>query len=297
MEGTTGQETVLSVSVPDNSLPSPPPDPRAAAFAEGPQRIPRRFVRYLVAGLVIFALGGVLLNRVFTAAGLNPVGTPPTGPAAPTPAPTIASPGGPPAQLPAPVSGSVAPGHSALMSLSTLAAKPAPAISLTGGDGRAVTLQDFVGKVVVVSFFNGKCNDICPVLGSEMAQADHDLGSRAGQVEFVTVNSDPLSPLTRPTAQQVFGAGAAPANWVFASGTVQQLDRVWSAYGITVDVVRSTGAETHSDLLYFIDPTGRLRYVSTPFANESSNGVYGLPPQTVSSWAQGISEVVTGLLP
>ena len=45
----------------------------------------------------------------------------------------------------------------------------------------------------MLTFFNGRCNDICPVLAAEISQADVDLGAEATRVSFLTVNTDPMS--------------------------------------------------------------------------------------------------------
>lgn len=263
---------------------------RAEAFAQGPPRVPSRFLRYLLGIIVVLGAGGVGLDRAFSAMGLNPSSSVSSPPSTSPDSPALPAAGPPGTAAP------LASGEPALMDLTRLDARPAPAISLSTAPGTPLNLDQLRGKVVVLSFFNEPCNDICPIVAAEMAQADVYLGRYAGSVEFVTIDSDPLSPGKWPSVVRVFGGRPAPANWMFATGTLSQLNRAWVAYGVTVDVVRSSQAVTHSDLLYFVDPTGRLRYMSTPFANEVSAGEYTLPAETVSRWAHGMADVAIGLL-
>ena len=68
----------------------------------------------------------------------------------------------------------------------------APTLGLMDQHGSPWALSRTRGKVVVLSFLNAECNDLCPVQAQEISQADHLLGTRAASVEFVVVNSDPL---------------------------------------------------------------------------------------------------------
>ena len=200
---------------------------------------------------------------------------------------------------PAPVAPAVAqlPARaSALMGLQGLSGAQAPPFRLVDQYGHASSLGSFRGKVVVVSFFDATCNDICPVLETELAAAYRDLGGLGARVELVTVNTDPLAlagPAARPAER---GAMAAVPGWRFLTGSLAQLGPVWSAYGVSVQVQRSTKAVSHNDLLYFIDTTGRWRSRATPFADESSAGSFSLPRATEGRWATGIASEARSLL-
>ncbi len=43
-------------------------------------------------------------------------------------------------------------------------------------------------------------------------------------------------------------------------------------------VGRTPTQETHNNILYFVDPQGRLRSSALPFANENRQGLYVLLP-------------------
>ena len=70
-------------------------------------------------------------------------------------------------------------------------------LSLTDHNGRARTLADFRGKVVMVFFGFTHCPDACPTTLAEMAQVVKELGPDAGRVQVLFVTVDP----ERDTAQ------------------------------------------------------------------------------------------------
>jgi cytochrome oxidase Cu insertion factor (SCO1/SenC/PrrC family) len=265
---------------------------RAAALAAGPTKVPRKVLVIGVACLVVLGLGGAALDHVFP----GPVGAvTATTVAGQYPPPfqvaTTAEAGagaGSPAQLSAPMA--------AMMGLEKLKAASSPGFSLTDQHGHRVTLAQLRGKVVVISFFDSACDDICPVMGKELLEAYRDLGTDRSRVVFLTVNTDPLATTPGPVAAVRRSGLASLAAWHFLSGPLAQLDAVWRAYGLSIDVQRPTGTISHNDVLYFIDPSSHWRYRATPFADENAAGVFALPSASEASWGEGIGDQVRSLL-
>ena len=272
--------------------PTRPGGDRAALFAAGPSPIPRKAVVIALSAVLVLGLGGTLLEKVLSGAGLNPVAAHSPAPTTPaTDLPTKAAPL--PGANRAPVGASLV----AFMGLEHLGARPAPPIALVDQGGRRTSLGQLLGSVVVLSFFDGPCNDICPVLAAEIRRADALLGARSAQVQFLTVNTDPtalavgdLSP-----ASAASGLGTMP-NWHMLTGPLSALNALWKAYGITVTANTVTKAVAHNELLYFIDRRGTLAYQATPFANEAPDGRYSLPLPSVARWAQGIATYANALV-
>jgi protein SCO1 len=260
---------------------------RAEAFAAGPGKIPGKVLALFVAGIAVLAAGGVVADHFFS----GPVGSTTVETATGNYPPALGAPTTPghPSQLPASLS--------AMMGLARLKPKPAPGFTLTNAAGQAVALGSFRGKVVVLSFFDSACDDICPVLAAELAQAAHDLGTDAGRVAFVTINSDPLASASPLVARVGTNATTSlSSDWTFLAGPLAELDAVWKSYSITVEVQRTTGAVAHNDLLYFIDPSGRLRFRATPFADEDAAGTFSLASGTEAAWSSGIADEARSLL-
>jgi protein SCO1/2 len=70
-------------------------------------------------------------------------------------------------------------------------AEYARTLSLTDQDGRARTLGDFKGKVVVVFFGYTQCPDVCPTTMAEVAEVKRSLGADGDKVQGVFVTVDP----------------------------------------------------------------------------------------------------------
>ena len=161
------------------------PIDRKAALRAGSVPIPRRFVLWVIAGFAVLGLGGVAAEHFIGNSGVESVIS--------TPLTTLAGTGTTPPSTPtAPTGPAVGASPAAVIGLRHLALKEPPALDLTDQRGTPWTLSVVRGKVAVVAFLNAECNDICPVLGAEIVQADRLLGSRASSVTFVIVNTDPL---------------------------------------------------------------------------------------------------------
>jgi len=243
---------------------------------------------------VVLGLGGVVFDHYFggpvgspaaVTAGTNPPGLPSTDTSAPRPAQQ--GPGG--AQLPSSIP--------ALLGLTKLDPSPATQFALGSPSGRSISLESLRGKIVLLSFFDSTCNDICPVVATELRLALTDLGSYASKVVVLGVNTDPVATSAGAASKaQVAGGLAKFGQWHFLTGTLPQLDPVWKAYGVTIEIQKSTGIVSHNNVLYFIDAQGRLRLRATPFADESGNGSYSLPIVTEKRFASGIASSAQSLL-
>jgi cytochrome oxidase Cu insertion factor (SCO1/SenC/PrrC family) len=258
---------------------------RTAELAKGPPGIPPAFVWWVLGAALFLTVGGLIGEHLFSSAGLNPTATTtPTSLASPTrpQAAPVPAPSGPDIPITAPLP--------SFMGLSTPTPVPAPTFTLTDQNGQAVSIPLQQDRVVVLSFFDSPCDDICPVLAQEIEQADHDLGAQAADVEFFSVNTDPRALAESSEGPVLQGTGlAALSNWRMLTGPLATLNAVWKEYGVSVSVDTKTGLEAHSDVLDFIDPQGFLRDRATPFADESSTGLFSLPAESVDRWSQGIA--------
>jgi protein SCO1/2 len=141
----------------------------------------------------------------------------------------------------------------------------APDISLVDQDGSPFHLDDQRGKFVLVFFGYTHCPDVCPITLSEFKQVKAALGERAGQVEFVFITVDP----ERDTPERIQGylANFDP-EFIGLTGTEQQLEEVWRAYGVYQERQDSGSAAgylvDHSARTYLIDSQGQWR-LNYPF--------------------------------
>jgi cytochrome oxidase Cu insertion factor (SCO1/SenC/PrrC family) len=275
-------------AAPDQSAgPSAAPIDRAAALAEGAPGIPVKFVYWVLGVVLVVSLGGLLGEHLFSSAGLNPVATTTPPPVATTiPSVTVPTP-----------DRSLGSSLASFMGVSTLTARPAPSFILTDQNSQQIPVPAQPARVVVLTFFDSSCTDICPVVAAEMEQADADLGAQAADVEFVTVNTDP-SALAQSAEAPVLSTTRLTTlpNWHMVTGPLTTLNKVWKAYGVSITVDKKTHLEAHNDVIAFIDTQGDLRYRATPFADESTDGVFSLPDASVERWGQGIATYAERLI-
>ena len=275
----------------DGVAPAPPPIDRAAALKAGSPGIPSHFVWWVLGAVLVLSLGGLVGERIISAVGLNPSSVTTTTTANPvrvspknTPAPPASD-----RTLDAPLA--------SFMGLSAPSPQLATPFSLTDQNGRPVSVPFQPARVVVLTFFNAPCNDICPVLAAEISQADTDLGARATDVEFVTVNTDPAALATSAQSPAVSGTVLGTlANWHMVTGPLASLNSLWKSYGVSISLDPKTGAVVHSDVMDFVDSHGIVRYRATPFADESASGVFTLAAPSEERWAQGISDYASRLV-
>jgi cytochrome oxidase Cu insertion factor (SCO1/SenC/PrrC family) len=137
---------------------------------------------------------------------------------------------------------------------------PAAGFTLTSQDGRRVALAGLRGKAVLLAFLDPVCTTDCPVIAAEMRAADTLLGPRAKDVELVAVVANPAYTsvaVTRAFTRQ--GGLAGVPNWLYLTGSLSQLRKVWSDYGIEVATMPAGAMVAHNDVAFVIDPAGRIR--------------------------------------
>ena len=136
---------------------------------------------------------------------------------------------------------------------------PAPDFDLTSQDGTPVTLEDFRGKAVAVTFIYTSCADTCPLLTDKMARVQDELGSDFGtRIAFVSITVDPErdTPEVLKDYAEMFEADLA--GWAFLTGEPEVIQDVVRRYGVYAS--KAAGGDVdHTFLTSLVDPEGRLR--------------------------------------
>jgi len=255
-----------------------------AALAAPPIRVPRRAIKLGIVAVVVLGGGGVLAENVFTSTGLNAYSVTATSGSVTAHSTRVVT-----SALPKKVEN--------LLGLEQLSGARAPSFSLTDQHGAQVSLASLSAKIVVLSFFDAVCDDICPVESREINQAEADLGTLASKVDFVVVNSDPRATSVVDIAETSAATGlGAHSNFYFLTATLGTLDIAWTRYNVAVDVADATHVVSHTDVVYFLGPHAKLRYSATPFADESRSGRYSLSTSTTTSFGADMADVVRQLL-
>lgn len=136
---------------------------------------------------------------------------------------------------------------------------PAPDFTLTSHTGNTVSLGNFRGKVVAVTFIFASCNDTCPLLTDKMGQVEDSLGDRFGRdIVFVSITVDPQRDTPEVLRQYAENFDANPQGWYFLTGAADDIDSVLQRYGVYARKT-ATGDFDHTFLTSLIDPEGNLR--------------------------------------
>lgn len=144
------------------------------------------------------------------------------------------------------------------------AAPPAPNFLLRDQRGRRTSLDQFRGKVVLLTFLDPICRQLCPLTTQSMLDAVQRLGPAAAQkVELLGVNVN-LQRLQVADVAAYSRIHALRRHWRFLTGSPAQLKKVWRAYHVYV-AISPGGDVEHFSVTYVIGPHGRERAVfSTP---------------------------------
>jgi cytochrome oxidase Cu insertion factor (SCO1/SenC/PrrC family) len=139
---------------------------------------------------------------------------------------------------------------------------PAPAFRLLDQHGQAVSLASLHGKTIGLTFLDPVCTSDCPLIAMEFRAADNLLGADAGRVELLAIDASPRYDETAYLVafDQQEGLAHLP-NWLYLTGPLSELERVWSAFGVQVSYEPGGAMIAHSDVAYVIDATGHTREV------------------------------------
>jgi protein SCO1 len=136
----------------------------------------------------------------------------------------------------------------------------APQIELTKSSGETFRLSDQKGKIVLLFFGYTSCPDVCPTTLAELNLVMDNLGNKNESVQVVFVSVDP----ERDTREKIqkYVEHFNPA-FVGLSGSVEDLQSIWTNYGVYREKVESDSAlgytVNHTARTYLIDADGNLR--------------------------------------
>jgi protein SCO1/2 len=146
----------------------------------------------------------------------------------------------------------------------------APDFALTSQDGAEVTLEDFRGKVVAVTFIYTSCPDVCPMLSDKLARVQDELGPDFGtRVAFLSITVDPEHDTPEVLKEYAELLDADLAGWTFLTGTAAAVREVAQRYGVAV-AKGAEGGVDHTLLTTLVDRQGtmRVQYLGYRFDEE-----------------------------
>ena len=142
-----------------------------------------------------------------------------------------------------------------------LPVKPAPPLALHNYLGQPVTLAEYRGKAVLVTFLYTNCPDVCPLIAANLRVALNELGAAASRAQLIAVSVDPRGD-TRGAVAKFLREHELLGRMQYLVGSHAQLARTWAAWGVgSQQDVDQPQLVAHSALVYGVGAGGDLRTV------------------------------------
>ena len=140
-----------------------------------------------------------------------------------------------------------------------------PDFQLVNQNGSKVSLSDFRGKGVIISFLFTRCPypDKCPMIGKKLASLA-ELSEKIGKdskLQVVAITLDPAYDKPEVLKAYARGLDESHKNWSFLTGTEDQIARVAAAFGVLYWT--ENGVVEHNMRTAFIDQTGKLQLLKS----------------------------------
>lgn len=138
--------------------------------------------------------------------------------------------------------------------------RTAPALGLVDQHGRSVSLEQFRGRPVLVTFAYAHCQTVCPVIVHQVTAARRAATGLHPVTLIVTLDPQRDVPARLP---------AIAAQWkleddeLVLSGPVAAVDAALDAWGVPRARDPRTGEVTHPRLVFVVDTRGRIAYLTS----------------------------------
>jgi protein SCO1/2 len=137
-----------------------------------------------------------------------------------------------------------------------------PNFSLTNQNGQAVSLSDFKGKAILVTFIYTRCPipNYCPLLSKNFAELQQRFAKEfPGRVQLLSISFDPKFDTSEVLKKYSAQWSRDESNWTFATGSPEQIANVAGIFGTFYE---TQGAVINHDLrTALISPDGKLIHI------------------------------------
>lgn len=136
--------------------------------------------------------------------------------------------------------------------------KQAPPIKLRNYLGKPVSLSQYRGKAVLVTFLYVHCPDVCPAIASALRVVRQKLGPEKSKVQIVAVSVDPRGDKPSSVARFLALRGMT-GQMQYLVGSAGQLGPVWSAWNVGSQQEATNPEQVaHTALVYGVSGSGKL---------------------------------------
>lgn len=140
---------------------------------------------------------------------------------------------------------------------------PVPDMAFVNQDGRSVSLADFKGQALVVTFIYTSCPmpNFCPLMDRNFAAIQQKLKetNNALRTHLLSVSFDPQTDTPAVMKTHAQGLGADPRLWSFVTGDRDAIDRWAAGFGVSISRAMNDPRDiTHNLRTALIDRQGNL---------------------------------------
>jgi protein SCO1/2 len=145
-------------------------------------------------------------------------------------------------------------------------------LALTDHNGKARTLADFQGKLVLLFFGFTQCPDVCPTTLAEMAKVVKDLGAEGDKVQVLFVSVDPERDTPELLKQYVTAFNPTFLGLMGDAAATTRTAKEFKVYVQKQQPKTPGGAYSvdHSAGTFILDQKGRLRLFAQPNAGTAA---------------------------
>lgn len=138
--------------------------------------------------------------------------------------------------------------------------RAAPSLHLLDQHGDDISLEQFLGRPVFVTFAFGHCETVCPVVVHDVLQACDQLSGLDPVALVVTLDPWRDVPTRLPTLAEQWGLGSRGH---VLSGSIAQVEAVLDRWNVSRARDETTGDVVHTRVIYLIDRTGRIAFLTS----------------------------------
>ena len=133
---------------------------------------------------------------------------------------------------------------------------------LIGQNGDTVSLEQFRGRPVLVTFAFVHCSTICPLIVQHVLRAQEELRGSPDQPAVLVITVDPWRD-TPSRLETIAQQWRLPDDAWVLSGPIEDVEATLDAWQIPRIRDERTGDVTHPSLVYVVDRHGRIAFAST----------------------------------
>jgi len=131
----------------------------------------------------------------------------------------------------------------------------APDFTLTDQSGRHVSLDQYRGRVTILTFLSTVCQPSCPLIAQQIRGALDELSAHPTPVLIVSANPGADTPAA---VRRFLDEAALSGRVEYLTGTLSELRPVWRAYGIVPSLLGEADS-SHAASVLLIDRSGQKR--------------------------------------